>query len=224
MYLFRLNTPMTVRTLTGCRLNECKGSTMRNLLMLLIITALPVVAVAAEKPFSSLLAGAENGDRSAMRATGLGYFHGEGVERDCYEARRWLKKAGTLGDAEALYALGLMDDEGSCGIGQAEAAFDNFQKAALQGHAGARYHLGELYRTGRAAELDYNQAFKWLDAAARQGETRAWCSLAKLYAKGNGVRTDRKEALRCLKKGLSSRETETVALCREVQTEIGLNE
>lgn len=196
---------------------------MHKILLLLIIMIMPAATVAAESPFSTLLAAAENGDRSAMLATGLGYYLGNSVERDCYEARRWLKQASVKGEAEAFFILGVMDDEGSCGLAQAEAAFDNFLKAALQGHAGASYRLGELYRSGRAAELDYSQAYKWLSKAARQGETLAWCGMARLYAKGAGVRSDRVEARRWLRKGLASGVSDTVALCREVQAETGLD-
>ena len=194
---------------------------MRKFPVLLCILLLPLTA-AAENSFPELLAGAERGVAADMLATGRAYYHGEVVERDCYEARRWLKKAAAAGEVEALYTLGIIDDEGRCGIAQAESAVDYYRRAADRGHAGARYRLGELYRLGRGVEPDASEAFKLLTLAAGQGEPMAFCSLARLYAKGNGVPASRQKAQRWLRKGLSSRNDEAVALCRDVQAESGL--
>jgi len=120
---------------------------MRKFLFLMFLCALPSLA-AAEKQFAELLAGAEAGERAAMLATGLAYYRGDGVERDCYEARRWLKKGAEAGEVEALYTLGSMDDEGSCGIAQAESAAVFYRRAADMGHAGARYRLGSCIAPG----------------------------------------------------------------------------
>jgi len=194
---------------------------MRKFPVLLCILLLPLTA-AAGNSFPELLAGAERGVSADMLATGRAYYHGDVVERDCYEARRWLKKAAEAGKVEALYLLGSIDDEGSCGIAQAESAAENYRRAAEKGHAGARYRLGELYRLGRGVEPDASEAFKLLNLAAGQGESLAYCSLARLYAKGSGVAASRQKAQRWLRKGLGSRSDEAVALCREVQVEAGL--
>lgn len=194
---------------------------MRKFLVLVVILLLPSLA-AAEKTFPELLYGAEQGDRAAMLGAGFAYYLGDGVERDCYEARRWLKSAAEAGEVEALYLLGSMDDEGRCGIAQAESAVEFYRRAAEKGHAGARYRLGELYRTGRGVDPDTDAAFKLLETAAGQGEPRAFCSLARLHAKGGGVQVNRQKALRWLRKGLASRNAEAVELCREVQAETSL--
>jgi len=194
---------------------------MRMVHVLLCIFLLPLTA-AAGNSFPELLVGAERGVAADMLATGRAYYHGEGVERDCYEARRWLKKAAETGEVEALYLLGTIDDEGSCGIAQAESAVDYYRRAADRGHAGARYRLGELYRLGRGVEPDASEAFRLLTLAAGQGEPLAFCSLARLYAKGSGVPASRQKAQRWLRKGLGSRSEEAVALCRDVQAESGL--
>ncbi len=194
---------------------------MHKLLVFVFILVLPSLA-AAERPFGELLADAEGGGRAAMLATGLAYYRGEGVEQDCYEGRRWLKRAAEEGEIEALYVLGTMDDEGRCGIAQAESAVEFYRQAADKGHAGARYRLGELYRTGRGVEPDAARAYQLLAAAAGQGEPRAFCALARLYARGSGVQASRQKALRWLRKGLGSQNGEAVDVCREVQAETGL--
>lgn len=189
---------------------------------LLFVMLLLPVTVAAEQPFGETLAAAEAGGRAAMLATGAAYYRGAGVERDCYEARRWLKKSAAAGEAEAYYLLGTIDDDGNCGLAQAERAADNYRQAAERGHAGARYRLGELYRSGRGVEPDGGAALKLLEAAADQGEARAFCSLAQLYLKGEGVPANRQKALRLLRRGVASHNPEAVALCRELQAETGL--
>lgn len=189
--------------------------------LVLIILALPMAAV-AEHSFPERLAGAERGIVADMRETGRAYYLGDAVERDCYEARRWLKRAAEAGDAGALYSLGTIDDEGSCGIAQAESAVDYYRRAAEKGHAGALYRLGELYRQGRGVDPDPSESVRLLTRAAGQGEPLAYCSLARLYAKGSGVAASRQKAQSWLRKGLGSRSDEAVALCREVQAEAGL--
>lgn len=189
--------------------------------LLIVVLLLPSIA-AAEQPFTETLAAAEAGDRAAMLATGAAYYRGSGVERDCYEARRWLKKSAAAGAVEAYYLLGTIDDDGNCGLAQAERAADNYRQAAEQGHAGARYRLGELYRSGRGVEQNGAAALKLLEAAAGQGEARAFCSLAQLYLKGEAVPASRQKALRWLRRGLASRNPEAVALCRELQAAAGL--
>jgi len=216
--IFRLNTQLRSvwpRKMPG------RDVRMRTFVFLVFLCALPTLA-AAEKQFAEQLAGAEAGGRAAMLATGLAYYHGDGVERDCYEARRWLKKGAEAGEVEALYTLGSMDDDGTCGIAQAESAAAFYRRAADMGHSGARYRLGELYRSGRGVEPDAAEAFKWLDMAAAQGEPRAFCALARLYARGSGVPASRQKALRWLRKGQAARNAEALELCREVQEETGL--
>jgi TPR repeat protein len=194
---------------------------MRKFLVFMIIFALPALA-AAEKSFPELLGGAERGFSADMLGAGLAYYHGDGVERDCYEARRWLKRAAEAGEVEALYRLGTIDDEGTCGIAQAESAAEFYRQAAEKGHAGARYRLGELYLTGRGVDPDPAAAFKWLELAAGQGEPRAFCALARMYLKGSGVPVNRQKGLRWLRRGLASQNTDAVELCRELQAEAGL--
>lgn len=194
---------------------------MRQFMLLLLLILLPTAAV-AERQFAELLYNAEKGERSAMMATGVAYYRGEGVEPDCYEARRWLKNAAEAGEVEAYYLLGTLDDDGSCGLAQAERAAESYRQAAAKGHGGACYRLGELYRTGRGVDLDTATALKLLETAAGKGESRAFCSLALITLKGGEVQLGRQKALRWLRRGLESHDPEAVALCREVRLETGL--
>lgn len=193
-----------------------KGCAMYKIFMLLLVLAL-ANAARAEKPFDEQLAAAEQGDLTAMLATGTAYYRGDSVERDCYEARRWLKKSAAAGAAVAYYLIGVMDDDGMCGIGRAERAVEYYRLAAAKHHAGAQYRLGELYRTGRGVDQDMALAIQWLEAAAGQGEPRADCSLARIYFKGGEVPKNRQKALRRLRRGLESHDAEAVALCHEIR-------
>ena len=194
---------------------------MGKILLLLGILLLPTTAL-ADRPFKELLAAAENGDREAMLATGLAYYRGAGVKPDCYEARRWLKNAAGAGEVEAIYRLGIVDDDGNCGLSQAEQAAENFRKAADQGHAGAAFRLGELYRSGRGVDRDTDQAIRWLEKAAARNDFRAYCSLAVIYAKGDEFKPNRPKAQALLRRGLASRSPEVLDHCREIRGEAGL--
>jgi TPR repeat protein len=184
----------------------------------------PPSPVAEEPAFTLLVAQAAAGDRESMLAVGRGYLAGRGTERDCYEARRWLKRAAGLESAEALFVLGLMDDNGDCGLAKADAAFAAYGAAAEKGHSGAQYRLGLLYQSGRGVDRDDELAYRWYAAAARNNEPLAWCGLADLYGKGAGVTRDLREARKWLRKGLRSGNPEAVERCNEVRAQTGLKE
>ena len=62
--------------------------------------------------FTLLRSKAEQDDLSCVQMVAMIHFQGKGVKRDLPEASKWFAKAAVLGDANAAFSLGLMNDEG----------------------------------------------------------------------------------------------------------------
>ena len=77
---------------------------------------------------------------------GNAYFYGNGVEKNCYEAVKWWRRAAEQGHADAQYRLGFYGYAEGIGAEKDDAAAAMwYQKAAEQGHAEAQCSLGFMY-------------------------------------------------------------------------------
>lgn len=111
---------------------------------------------------------------SAAYERALQYSSGKSVARDRSAAIAWLRRAATLGHAEAQYRLAAVYSHGAYGLRRsATAAAEWLAKSARQNHADAQYSLGMLYAEGRGVERDPMQALKWIGRAARNGHAGA---------------------------------------------------
>ena len=75
---------------------------------------------------------AKKGDVVAQRLTGIGYL--EGYKVDNKKAFKWLSLAAEGGDAEAMYRLGKMYEDGKVKDGNSEMAWFWYDKAANVGN------------------------------------------------------------------------------------------
>ena len=82
------------------------------------------------------------GDARAQNDLGLAYHHGDGVERDAFEAFRWYSAAAAHGLATAEYNLGLLYDEGVGMPRDPAQAARWYRQAAFAGNVAAGYELG----------------------------------------------------------------------------------
>ena len=120
--------------------------------------------------------------------------------------------ASALGDARAMYMLGLIHDPSFVGYNRDLAdAMKWYRMAAEQGHARAQYKLGMMHRNGfdvatrvrsdafgveaRATPsqrlgIAYVEALKWLTRASEQGLADAQYNLGLMYASGTGIPAD----------------------------------
>ncbi len=126
------------------------------------------------------------GHVQAQLAVG-GYYY---AKNDCTEAAKWLQMAADLGNAEALFNLGVFYTDG-LGVDQDLAkAADFFYRAARRHHADARYAYADMCANGLGVEQDLAKAVKWFSAAAEQGHVDAMFRLGQMYEKGEGVDMD----------------------------------
>jgi uncharacterized protein len=148
------------------------------------------------KAFDICMPFAEKKIPAARRMVGDMYFWGWGGKpaRDYKEAITWYKRAGSDGDAEAKYNLGVMYEKGKGERASITTAFKWYLSAAKGGHKEAQYNISNLYNTGRGIEASMEESFKWGLRAANQGVYEAQFNVANKYAMGKGVEPDAVEA------------------------------
>ena len=112
--------------------------------------------------------------------------HFEEVE-DYRSAIWWTEKQALLGDADAMWRMGVKYREGKVVEQDLEKAFDWFQKSARAGHSGAMCWLGDCYRDGEGTGEDIGEAIKWYEKSAALENSYAMWSLGMIYDEGNGV-------------------------------------
>ena len=151
-----------------------------------------------ERPSSTELTAAADGDAQAQFNPGLRYTTGRGVPRNDREAVGWYRKAAEQGNALAQYSLGVMYANGPrfvclyrCGVARDDAeAVAWYRKAAEQGNADAQNNLGSMYATGRGVRRNDVEAVAWYRKAAEQGNALAQQNLERMSADGRGIPRD----------------------------------
>ena len=151
-----------------------------------------------ERPSSTELTAAADGDAQAQFNPRLRYTTGRGVPRNDREAVGWYRKAAEQGNALAQYSLGVMYANGPrfvclyrCGVARDDAeAVAWYRKAAEQGNADAQNNLGSMYATGRGVRRNDVEAVAWYRKAAEQGNALAQQNLERMSADGRGIPRD----------------------------------
>ena len=125
--------------------------------------------------------------------------------------RDMLERAASLGNVQALNALGTMKlmqviDRGT-GSAEDEAAmkegFECFSRAAESGDANALNSLGLCRQNGYGCEKDEARAFECFKKAAAMKHPEATNNLGRFYREGIVVEKDLAEAARCFEKSAS---------------------
>ena len=115
--------------------------------------------------------------------------HFEEVE-DYRSAIWWTEKKAKLGDADAMWWMGVRYCEGKIVEQDLKKAFDWFLKSAHAGHDGAMWWLGDCYRDGEGTGHNIEEAIKWYEKSAALENSYAMLRLGMLYDEGNGVPED----------------------------------
>ncbi len=127
---------------------------------------------------------------------GVAAFDQGGYER----AADLLAAPADNGDAEALYYLGRIREDGLDGDKDPAAAVDLYTRAAEQDHALAAYNLAVMHYDGRGTERDMEAAFAWFERSAKLGDADAQMQLGTMYKYGIGVEADADKSFRWYRK------------------------
>lgn len=114
--------------------------------------------------FSHFKKNAKRGHADSTATLAEFYYHGFGVKKNLYLARKYYKKASRLGVVRAQYKLGLM----YLNVEQykdLEQGIKYLKRAAYNDHHNAAYLLGVIYYSDRFGEQDKLEADKWLAKA-----------------------------------------------------------
>ena len=99
-----------------------------------------------------------------------------------------MKKRVELGDAQAIYNLGVFYSEGLYGLPQDHAkASELYHQAGELGHTRSYFNIGILYYNGDGVERDEKKALHYWELAAMGGDTEARHNLgySEYYKKSN---------------------------------------
>ena len=106
---------------------------------------------------------------------------------DYRSAIRWTEKKAKLGDADAMWWMGIRYRDGEWVERDLEKAFDWFQKSAKAEDANGMCLLGDCYRDGEGTGHNIEEAIHWYEKSAALENSYAMWRLGMLYDAGNGV-------------------------------------
>ena len=129
---------------------------------------------------------AELGHMLAQMAVGSYYY----ALNDCYEAIKWIGMAAELGNAEALFNMGIFYLEGMGCDQDMEKCANYLHRAARRRHPEAQFAYADLLSNGWGIEQDEKRAMKWYLDAAENGHVEAMYRLGEIYAEGRIVPED----------------------------------
>jgi TPR repeat protein len=151
--------------------------------------------------FALFQAGAELGEPNAMDNLAKSYRRGFGVSRNYDKALEWYEKAAAKGDADAMFDLGELYQEGQDEGGQGvprnyDTAREWYEKSAARNHSMAMVSLGWFYEHGYGGvQQDYVKARELFEKAAAMNNVIAMYDVGLLYVQGRGVPQDYAKAL-----------------------------
>jgi TPR repeat protein len=132
--------------------------------------------------------GALAGDGRSMAGLALLYETGEGgMRQDTALSLEWLGKAVAMGDARALYRMGMRLREGQDLEKDLPKSFEMFRRSAEQDLPAGQYMLGWSYFKGLGVAQNEEKAAAEFAKAAEGGIANAMNDLGALYQRGDGM-------------------------------------
>ena len=133
---------------------------------------------------------AEQDYPDGVRALGVCYENGTGVDKDPKRAVELYRRAIDLGDTFAAYCLGNMLYSGQDIPRDYTQALALYEKAAADGHPGAQCQAGFCYERGLGCEKDMDKAFSCYCKSAENDDEVGINNLGICYEHGLGCAPD----------------------------------
>lgn len=143
-------------------------------------------------------------DSGHINSIGLTYYE-EGKYEEAYP---YFVRAAHMGEAAALYNLGLLYHWGKGVAKDYEAAKDYYEQACEQKYPLAYHNLGSLYYNGTYVKQDYAKAFELFMKAAERGIESAQFTVASMLYHGEGVKVDKPAAKKWFEKAAAQGSSE----------------
>ncbi len=152
---------------------------------------------------SSLIAGAESGDKDQTYLLGLLYeTQGEvnNLASDYQTAKIILEKAAELGSQEALYELGELYYYGNGVEQDYQRSFEYYSDPRLENYPEALFSLAVQYDLGEGVDQSYAKSLELYRKAAALGHAPSTFNVGYMYEHGEYVPQDLRESLNWYKK------------------------
>ncbi|GEM_PF-6388445 len=124
-------------------------------------------------PVGEMLQRAKAGDPGCQYRAAIRYLQGQGVRKNLRQALKWLEKAASQGDIDALLELGGIHHDGEIAVQDDEKACRYYRRAAEAGSAAGQFMYGSFLMKGEGIGADPVEALELLDLAAAQGYQEA---------------------------------------------------
>lgn len=148
---------------------------------------------------------ADAGVAKAQCTLALNYFLGrDGFHKNAEQAKALFQKAAAQEYPMAIYSLGVMLKDETCGVEpDAKQAMLLISKAADIGFPFAQYDMGTECLGGKYVPRDVNKAIEWYEKAGAQGYAEAQCVLGLIFGASDFVKRDRAKAMMWLDKAIA---------------------
>ncbi len=128
------------------------------------------------------------------------------TKKNYVEARKYYEKAAILGDADGMYRLGDIYENGFGVDLDYKIALRWYVEASRRGSAEAMASVGAMISEGRGAHRDGSKAIRWLEAAALRGSSYAMNKMGQMYENGQHVSQNYSTAVRWYQAAVAQRE------------------
>lgn len=137
---------------------------------------------------------ADDPEGRAHHLLGLYAFNGAARPVDHAEAGRLHEQAAARGNADAMFELYVLTDQGIGRPADPAAAIAWCRRSAEAGNLRAMGNIAGFHATGRGLPRDPEKALAWYLRAARAGHGKSAATLGVMYATGDCVDADPAEA------------------------------
>ncbi|MCU7929116.1 MAG: sel1 repeat family protein [Candidatus Thiodiazotropha sp. (ex Dulcina madagascariensis)] len=169
-----------------------------------------------EKAVDLFKKGAALGDPYLTWSLGDALYYGEGIEESIEEAIKYYETAASLGQAEAMTALGVYYINDALDAPNFRKAIPYYQQAANLGEPNAFHNLGVCYSNGSGVERNDSKAYALFLAAAKLDHEEAQFKVGWSLANGAGTTEDIKKAKVWLRKAAESGNVEAQKLLTDL--------
>ena len=151
------------------------------------------------------------------------YFKGEGVSKDEDLALTWYRKAADLGNADALYQLGLLSETGVAMSLNLSEALHYYQASSDKGNAKATLALARMYQYGVGVNKDIARAQTYYNMLAELNSGYAQYQLAMIDDKGMDSKKLSSQEKQLLQKANENGDPQAIRLLQLSAAQTGLN-
>lgn len=202
--------------------------TNRNMKKILITFIIVFVAgmVSAQTYSKELEKAAKNGDAVAQKDLGVCYLDGNGISQNIKKAYKWLLESSEQGNADAMYHIALMAEQGRLsaasikipdvieqGKSEQSYAMYMYEKAAELGQSDALIWLGRRYND----QSKTVEAFECYKKAANNNNSEAQYLLGYMCHYGIGTTVNESEAKRYFSLAAEGGYEEALPLIEEIR-------